>query len=330
MADDAYPVQIAGVTFSADEIRRAHAAFFSAPGVISGLVLSGGTGEFSVTSGVAAVADDASQGYILAPTSTTETRAVPAAATPRVDTVYLAVNDTVADVVVNGNTYTPGKAYVERANNTTTIPAKAIVVGRLEVSGTTVTATTVGRQYAQDPLAEGRYLRRDQADALFSGTTASTPTASGHVATKGYVDSGAGVATSVQALSAPAITTASSFVRNEAIDFVTGAVNIGSRTHRRELRIKLGVLATDWGGSAPHFDCGVRLYRNNVLVSDRSRLIRLRAGQDQGFLEQSFVVDAGVSYIVQFVGNTNAAGQTVRLTTDARFTFLDVFTRGCA
>lgn len=188
MADDAFPIQQSGVTFSGPELRNVFSAFFRSEGVISGLTLTGGTNSFSVTAGVGAV-EHSSGGYVIAPSSTQVTQGVPAQGSgTRTDLVVLTVNDTAGALNDTAhptpNSVEAGKAYVLRVNGSTAAPPDSIVLGQLEVTGSVVVARTTGRQTAADPLSVSRLA----GELLPTGTSATVPTTSAQVATKGYVD----------------------------------------------------------------------------------------------------------------------------------------------
>ena len=188
---DAYVVQQAGVTFSALEFRRAQSAYFANQGVISGLVVTPGTNQVSVSAGLAAVRDaQAAPAYYVAEVDVAAIVAIdPAAAgVTRVDTPYVAVNDTAAIITVNGVAVPVGAVYVARASGGAGLPAQYTSLGTLTVTSTGIVYSSTGRAQVEDPTVVGRYLRRDVADTLAAGTGASSPVNATDVVVKSYVD----------------------------------------------------------------------------------------------------------------------------------------------
>lgn len=188
---DAYVVQQAGVTFSALEFRRAQSAYFANQGVIAGLVVTPGTNQISVSVGLAAVRDaQAAPAYYVAEVDAAVVVAIdPAAAgVTRVDTPYVAVNDTAAAITVNGAAVPVGAVYVARASGGAGLPAQYTSLGTLTVTAAGIVYSSTGRAQVEDPTVVGRYLRRDVADTLAVGTAAPAPVNPSDVANRGYVD----------------------------------------------------------------------------------------------------------------------------------------------
>lgn len=184
MADEA--LFASGGSYEADELRKLVKATLRAGGtggVVSGMAVSPGVG-LNVTIGPGQfVVNDSDGGAFMGYVKTAQTVSISGntSGSTRTDTVYGSIDPTSGAVTFSKVTG-PGSppagstalASVAVPNNAVNIPGGAITN-----NGGIVEAGTNG-------LA--RFLRKDQADTLFAGTNAYTPTAANNVATKGYVD----------------------------------------------------------------------------------------------------------------------------------------------
>lgn len=178
-----------GGSYEAAEDRKLIKALFQAAGtggVISGMTVTPGTGLNVTVAPGFFVVNDSTGGAYLGYITASETVSISGntSGSSRTDTVYVQVNTTTGALTfskVTGGTGIPAGstrlASVVVPNNAASILLANITnnPGEVDLGG----------------AANAKYLRKDQAQALFAGTTASTPTASGsalQVATRGYVD----------------------------------------------------------------------------------------------------------------------------------------------
>lgn len=183
-------VPVTGVQTSAPEFRRMLGLIYANEGVIEGLAVTVGANQVSVSPGGAAIQDSQSvPAFWLAPVDASFVVAVDAQASgSRADALYIAVNDTGADLTVNGVVHANGQAYCAVNIGSTSIPANATSLGTLTVAPSGITYAVAGRTKALLRSGATDSVRTDVSSVLFEGTTASTPSEAGHVATKGYVD----------------------------------------------------------------------------------------------------------------------------------------------
>lgn len=192
---EGFPIQQTGVTASAVEFRRALAGLISEEGILRGLGVTVGSNQVTVAAGIGAIQDSQTvPAFYTAPLNAAVVVPVPAQASgTRQDTLYMAVNDSAAPLGVTGlatgmtNPVPVGDAYVALAQNSGAIPATAMALGTLAVTGSSIVFTPNNTLVVFPPLA-GRFVRADVAAALHAGSTVPAPGAPLEVANRAYVD----------------------------------------------------------------------------------------------------------------------------------------------